>query len=226
MGSGDRPAGLSPRRRAICEAALDLAATGGNRAVTHHAVDARLGIARGSTSYYYRTRQDLLEAAITRLTEASREAFHIALDVPADGPEAPPRTNAPHRTEFLDHTAPLDRTDALTHAAGLIAGQLDRLLGDRRRDALARYALVPDAVGNESLRAALAVCLFSTPAAERLMDSLGSADSARAARDLVSLLEGLLFDRLHGARSLPGHGGDDLRPTVGLWLAALSGRTR
>lgn len=201
MGSGDRPAGLSPRRRAICEAALDLAATGGNRAVTHHAVDARLGIARGSTSYYYRTRQDLLEAAITRLTEASREAFQTALDVPAG-------------------------TDTLEHAAGLIAGQLDRLLGDRRRDALARYALVPDAVGNESLRAALAVCLFSTPAAERLMASLGAADSARAARDLVSLLEGLLFDRLHGARSLPGHTGDDLRPTIGLWLAALSDRTR
>lgn len=205
MGSGDRQD--SPRRRAICEAALDLAAAGGNRAVTHHAVDGRLGIARGSTSYYYRTRQDLLEAAITRLTDASREAFHTALGVAGDDAEG------------ADGTSLLDR------ATELIAGQLDRLLGDRRRDALARYALVPDTAGNESLRAALAVCLFSTPAAEKLMASLGAADSARAARDLVSLLEGLLFDRLHGTRSLPGDATDDLRPTIRLWLAALSGRT-
>ena len=44
------------RRDLICEAALDLAAEGGNHALTHQAIDARLGLARGSTSYYYRTR--------------------------------------------------------------------------------------------------------------------------------------------------------------------------
>ncbi|BCK54895.1 TetR/AcrR family transcriptional regulator [Nocardia wallacei] len=214
MDSGGRQG--SSRRRAICEAALDLAAAGGNRAVTHHAVDRRLGIARGSTSYYYRTRQDLLEAAIRHLAEASRAAFHTALENAGDSAE---RTDLPGRTVSA-------LTDPLDHATELVAGQLDRLLGDRRRDALARYALVPDTAGNEGLRAALAACLFSTPAAEQLMASLGAADSDRAARDLVSLLEGLLFDRLHGARSLPGNATDDLRPTLRLWLAALSDRTR
>ncbi|TWS20489.1 hypothetical protein FK529_03855 [Tsukamurella asaccharolytica] len=34
------------------------------------------------------------------------------------------------------------------------------------------------------------------------MSRVGTVDPGRAAADLVSLLEGLLFDRLHGARSL------------------------
>ncbi len=197
----------SLRRQAICGAALDLAATGGNRAITHHAIDDRLGIARGSTSYYYRTRQELLEAAIEHLATTSRQAFHSALAVPDD-------CNAP-----------------LEGAAELIAGQLDLLLGDRRRDALARYALAADTAGNEELRRALAVCLFSLPAAEELLKSLGALDPNQAARDLISLLEGLLFDRLYGLRSLltippdTAASRDDLRPTIRRWLAALAATT-
>lgn len=197
--------GARPRRRdAILEAALDLAADGGNRAVTHHAIDDRLGIARGSTSYYYRTRQDLLEAAIAHLATASRNAFHAAL------------------------TRPGDDAELLDAATRLIAGQVDLLLGDRRRDSLARYALAADATGNEELRKALAVCLFSAPAAATLLESLGAPAPERAARDLISLLEGLLFDRLHGARSLldipPGTAASlaDLHPAILRWLAALS----
>ncbi|MDR2280740.1 MAG: TetR family transcriptional regulator [Gordonia sp. (in: high G+C Gram-positive bacteria)] len=74
------------RRDAICDAALDLAAEGGNRAVTHSGVDRRLGLPAGSTSYYFRTRRALLDAAVRRLTEQSRAAF-AALD-PTDPAEA------------------------------------------------------------------------------------------------------------------------------------------
>ncbi|MFE7800315.1 TetR/AcrR family transcriptional regulator [Nocardia sp. NPDC057440] len=199
------PEGRSLRRQAMCEAALDLAATGGNRAITHHAIDDRLGIARGSTSYYYRTRQDLLEAAIMHLTSASRNSFDAA------------------------HAVPDERADPLDGAAELVAGQLDLLLGDRRRDSLARYALAADTAENEGLRRALAVCLFSSAAAETLMESLRAPDPIRSARDLISLLEGLLFDRLYGTRSLlgipPGTAASiaDLRSPVRRWLAALSG---
>ncbi|NKY84142.1 TetR/AcrR family transcriptional regulator [Nocardia veterana] len=194
----------SLRRRAIREAALDLAATGGNRAVTHHAIDDLLGIARGSTSYYYRTRQELLEAAIEHLAATSREAFRSALAMPDDC------------------------ADPFAGAADLIAGQVDLLLGERRRDALARYALAADTAGNEELRESLAVCLFSPAAAETLLASLGAPDPGRAAGDLISLLEGLLFDRLYGRRSLlaltPGTDAsrDDLRPTIHRWLRALA----
>ncbi len=192
------------RREAICDAAVELAAAGGNRAVTHHGVDDRLGIARGSTSYYYRTRRDLLQATVTRLAVRSRRALDIA-------PAQPP---APTGT-------PLDA------AADFITGYLDELLGARRTDALARYALAADSAVDETVRPALAGCLFSVPAATALMDSLGAPDPARAAHDLISLLEGLLFDRLHGNRSTLGiragtpAGIADLRPAVHRWLTAL-----
>ncbi len=164
---------MDERRTTICEAALDLAAEGGNRAVTHGAVDKRLGLPKGSTSYYYRTRTDLLTAAIGRLRERSRAAFDADLPGTVD-PDA---------------------------AADLMARQLHLLLTDRRRDALARYALAPDAAA-EGLAADLATCLFSVPLATGLFAALGTVEPGRAAADLVSLLEGLLFDRLYGARSM------------------------
>ncbi|EGD54001.1 TetR/AcrR family transcriptional regulator [Gordonia neofelifaecis] len=63
------------RRSAICETALDLAATGGNRAVTHTAIDRALDLPKGSTSYYFRTRVALLAAAVAHLTLISRDSF-------------------------------------------------------------------------------------------------------------------------------------------------------
>lgn len=164
---------MDERRTAICEAVLDLAAEGGNRAVTHGAVDKRLGLPKGSTSYYYRTRADLLTAAIEHLRQRSRAAFDA--DVP--------------------------RTVDPDTAADATVRQLHLLLTDRRRDALARYALAPDAAAEE-LAADLATCPFSVPLATGLFAALGTGDPDRAAINLVSLLEGLLFDRLHGARPL------------------------
>ncbi|MCA0155922.1 TetR family transcriptional regulator [Tsukamurella sp. M9C] len=164
---------MDERRTAIGEAALDLAAEGGNRAVTHGAVDKRLGLPKGSTSYYCRTRSDLLRTAIEHLRQRSRAAFDA--DVP--------------------------RTVDRDTAADVTARQLHHLLTDRRRDSLARYALAPDAQA-EGLEADLATCLFSVPLATGLFAALGTVDPDRAAADLVSLLEGLLFDRLYGARSL------------------------
>lgn len=166
------------RREEICEAALDLAASGGNRAVTHHAIDDALGLSRGSTSYYYRTRQQLLAAAIEHLTLESRAAFQAA-----SATEPPAGALA-------------------ESAADLVAGQVDRLLADRRRDVLARYALAADAAQDDALREGLARCLFSLPEAEGLMSALGADDPTAAAHDLLSLLEGLVFDRVYGTRSL------------------------
>ncbi|WP_192814833.1 TetR/AcrR family transcriptional regulator [Tsukamurella sp. 1534] len=166
--------GVQERRVAICEAVLDLAAAGGNRAVTHGAVDRALGLPKGSASYYFRTRSGLLRAAIEHLAGRSRAALEEASpDAPAD-PDA---------------------------AADVIAEQLHLLLTDRRRDALARYALVTDAAG-AGLADSLATCLFSRPLATDLFAALGTVEPGPAAADLVSLLEGLLFDRLYGARSL------------------------
>ncbi|MGO4201850.1 TetR/AcrR family transcriptional regulator [Rhodococcus sp. TAF43] len=188
------------RRESICDAALELAAEGGNHAVTHQAIDRRLGLAKGSTSYYFRTRDALVGAAVRRLSERSRQAFVEA------------------------HAVDVDLS--VDSAADLIAGQVGLLLTDRRRDVLARYALAVDAAGDEELRPALAGCLYSVEKATGLMDALGASDPRMAAHDLISLLEGLVFDALYGSRSVLGSGSalgaDRLRSTVRLWLAALA----
>ena len=184
------------RRDLICRAAVDLAAGGGNHAVTHQAIDARLGLPRGSTSYYYRTRKALLDATITHLTDRSRVDFTGVV------PPEPPRTPEV--------------------AADAIARYLAMLVTQRRVDVLARYALVSDAMEENDLRVGLASCLFSVDAARDLMDGLGAADPEAAARDLVSLCEGLAFDLTCGHRSL----GDidprrDLEGAVRRWIVAL-----
>lgn len=187
------------RREVICEVALDLAAEGGNHAVTHRAVDQRLGLAKGSTSYYFRTRDALVTAAVRRLAERSRSAF------------------------LKEHT---DAEPTVDSAAELIAGQLELLLAERRRDVVARYALAVDAVADDALRRALASCLFSVKEAAALMGVLGASDPESAAYDLISLLEGLLFDAVYGPRALLATDSVDrverLRSAVGLWLDALS----
>ncbi|CAM2771199.1 TetR/AcrR family transcriptional regulator [Prescottella defluvii] len=188
------------RREAICDAALDLAAEGGNHGVTHQAIDRRLGLAKGSTSYYFRTRDALVGGAIRRLSDRSRAAFVEA------------------------HTA--DDPPSVDGAADLIAQQIGLLVTDRRRDVLARCALAVDAAGDEELRSALAGCLFSVDRATALMDALGATDPRSAAHDLISLLEGLVFDAVYGSRSMLADSAaprvDRLRSTVRLWLTALT----
>lgn len=191
----------SSRRTEICDAALTLAAEGGNHALTHQKIDKELGIAQGSTSYYFRTREELVRATITHLTELTRDAFAAA-----QADSRPTTVTTANATTFL-------------------AKYVDTLLGPRRRDVLARYALCPDAVDNDELRAALAVCLFGLEPATDLMKMLGAAYPGRAAHDLLSLLEGLLFDRLYGTRAGPTPGTraslNDLRRPIALWLSAL-----
>lgn len=182
---------MDERRTAICEAVLDLAAEGGNRAVTHGAVDRKLDLPKGSTSYYYRTRSDLLSAAIERLAVRSRAAFG----------------------EVLPGTVDRDA------AVETIASYIERLLGPRRRDALARYALATDAADDPALAAALATCLFSKPAAVALCAALGTVEPEQAAADLLTLLEGMVFDHLAGPASLVPRAPDDLRRPVRRALA-------
>lgn len=53
---------LSPRRREILTAATTVLAREGNRGLTHRAVDRQAGLAEGSSSAYFRTREALLGA--------------------------------------------------------------------------------------------------------------------------------------------------------------------
>lgn len=167
--------------------------------MTHTAIDVHLGLPKGSTSYYFRTRHALVSAAITRLAERSRADFARLFDDTTGDPSPP---------------------------ADLIARYLERLLTVRRTDVLARYALATDARLEPESAEALAACMFSISAAIDLVRELGASEPDTAGRDLLTLLEGVLFDRTHGTRAHTSSDSDtawvdEIRSTVGRWLDTL-----
>ena len=60
------------RRTALLDAALNIVGTHGMRALTHRAVDAQAGLAGGSTSNLFRTREALLVGLAERFVERER----------------------------------------------------------------------------------------------------------------------------------------------------------
>ncbi|MEZ2390181.1 TetR/AcrR family transcriptional regulator [bacterium RCC_150] len=161
------------RRPFITDHAIAVLAKGGARALSHQAVDRAAGLATGSTSYYFRTRRDLVVATIGRIRAHSRAAFD----------ESPIPMALTPRT-----------------AATLMEGQL-RLLGGLRRDeALAVFSLLPEVEGDTELCTQLAGCLFSRELAAELLIALGGSDAGGASLDLIDFLTGILFGLLFGQR--------------------------
>ncbi len=62
---------MSDRRAHLTDAAIVTLARSGMRGLTHRAVDREAGLPEGSTSYYFRTREALLQATLERLAELS-----------------------------------------------------------------------------------------------------------------------------------------------------------
>lgn len=155
------------RRDQICRAAITLASRGGSHALTHQAIDRELGIAKGSTSYYYRTRANLITAVSEYLAAQSRAVFHDLLDSHADA----------------DPAAVID-----TYLADLAA--------TRRDHVRARLALALDADCAAEQRRELAECLFSREAAIELMRSRSHPDPASGASELLDRLEGRILRTL------------------------------
>lgn len=63
------------RRTRIADAVIHTLAEHGGRGLTHRAVDERAGLPTGSTSYYVRTRAELLACAVPRLAELDARAL-------------------------------------------------------------------------------------------------------------------------------------------------------
>ncbi|MFF3227835.1 TetR/AcrR family transcriptional regulator [Nocardia suismassiliense] len=164
------------RRALIADAAIELVATQGIRALTHRGIDAALGLPAGSSSYYFRTKRALIEAIVDRITARSRADFIAAQLTPA-GPVDP---------------------EATAHG---IASWLDRLLSERRSHLIARHTLILELLSDPDLHARLAHSLFSTERARDLFDAMDCADPSTTAADFVALLEGAVFDRFAGSRA-------------------------
>ncbi|MGW4633892.1 TetR/AcrR family transcriptional regulator [Nocardia sp. NPDC004415] len=169
------------RRSQIVRGAIDLIATRGIRALTHRAVDTHLELPPGSTSYYFRTRNALIEAVADGITARSRTDFAAARALSA----------LPGEAAIGDPV----------QVARDIAAWLTELLTDRRNDLVARHALLIEVRSDPGLHARLAGSLFSLDRATELFTALGAPHPARAAGDFLALLEGLVFDRFAGLRA-------------------------
>lgn len=159
------------RRAHIADAAITTLATAGMRGLTHRAVDRTAGLPEGSSSYYFRTRQALLLAALERMTQ---------LD-----------------TDEVTEVANVDSTEAVIEVLGRL---LEHWLTTGRERTLARYELTLEATRRPELRAVLVAngARFRVMA-ERLLSGLGAKEPERRGRDLVAYLDGLVFDQLVGA---------------------------
>lgn len=153
------------RREDLADAAIATLAQEGMRGLTHRAVDKAAGVSEGSTSYYFRTRQALLQAVVERATEVDTAEMEV--------------------TSFDDVAA----------AAKGIADVLEGWVTAGRDRQLARFELALEATRRPELRGALVARqeVFRGVLREQLA-LLGVDDPAARAKDLVALLNGLLLD--------------------------------
>ncbi|WP_308102913.1 MULTISPECIES: TetR family transcriptional regulator [unclassified Nocardia] len=164
------------RRASIADAAIEIIAAQGIRALTHRAVDSALDLPAGSASYYFRTKRALLEGIVDRIAARSRADF---------------LTGGFESVDLGDPIA-VARANAIW---------LDRLLARRRNQLIARHALIIDLRSDAELHDRLARSLFSIEHARKLFEHMGFADPINAAADFIALLEGAVFDRFAGARA-------------------------
>ncbi|MFE0577144.1 TetR/AcrR family transcriptional regulator [Streptomyces sp. NPDC058874] len=174
------------RRTLIADTAIGLVAAAGLRGLTHRAVDGAAGLPAGSTSYYFRTRTALIAACYQRLAQ---------LDL-ADVDDGSPLGSAPPAP---GSTLPEPNREA---AAALLAGLLYRWLTAGRERQLARFELSLEAARNPELQEDLRRAgQGARGRAARIAAALGSDRPEETAELLVAWTEGLLYDRLAGARA-------------------------
>jgi DNA-binding transcriptional regulator YbjK len=178
----------------LTDAAIRTLARAGMRGLTHRAVDQEAGVPEGSTSYYFRTRQALLEATVERLAEVD------TADV-LDRPE-------------------LSSNADLGDIADTCAALVQHWVTTGRDRFLARYELALEANRRPKLREVL-VSAGARPRAlaEAMLTAAGAPDPARQAPLLVAYLDGLIFDHLAGAGAL-SLTRDELRVALGDLLRA------
>ena len=171
----DQTAQAVDRPTALLDAALRLIGQGGLRAVTHRAVEREAGVLHGSTSYYFRTRDQLISGAVQRLVDLNgQRAAVLAHDL----------------AMALATPQPQRNVDALIAA-------VVRWLDEDRDIHIARYELELASARDPELRRIMSEgSAFFWRLVEPVAVAVGSRNPARDARMIVSMLDGLLMDRL------------------------------
>ena len=192
------------RRALIADAAISTLARDGMRGLTHRAVDRAAGLPEGSASYYFRTRQALLQATVERLAElTSTDMLASAALVDSAAVSPPPGQE-------------------LSAFGALTAALVESWLTAGRERQLARYELSLEATRRPELRQTL----VTTGAAIRalvadLFAAAGVREPHQRAADFAAFIDGLLFDQIAGAGSRELTTAD-LRAAIATLLAAVT----
>ena len=157
------------RRAELLEAAIHLIGAHGLDAVTHRAVAAEAGVPAASTSYYFRSKDELIDEALGAL--ATREIELLRL----------------RREALGDRAADLEET-----TEALSAWIEEQLTEEGRVAMLAQYQLQLEAARRPAARDLLAAWKDGTDdLAETAMRSLGATDVRTAGILLVCAIDGL-----------------------------------
>jgi DNA-binding transcriptional regulator YbjK len=193
----------------IADAAITTLARDGMRGLTHRAVDRTAGLPEGSASYYFRTRQALLQATVERLAELTSTDM-LASAAMVDSPA-------------MDSTAvPPPPGQELSTFGALAAALVGSWLTAGRERQLARYELSLEATRRPELRQTL----VTTGAAIRAViagrfAAAGVPEPHQRAADFAAFIDGLLFDQIAGAgnRELTAR---DVRAAIDTLLAGVT----
>lgn len=159
------------RRTELADAAIAVVADEGMRGLTHRAVDARAGAPTGTTSNYFRSRDALIDAIVTRIGE------RLTPD---------PET----------HAALGDRPPGIDLFADYLRDIVRRLLGDRTVT-LALYTLRLEAARNPAITDRLSVWMREGFAADVAFNrDAGLPGGAFQIALFHYAVEGLILDRL------------------------------
>jgi TetR/AcrR family transcriptional regulator, regulator of biofilm formation and stress response len=182
---------------AIVDATIRLVGRGGVDAVTHRAVAAEAGVSLSSTTYHFRSRADIVSAALRRV--AALEVAEIARRA---------------------HALEAGRPDRRTVARALVAWIAEDVDGERALRARAAYHLQLEAAARPELRAvAVDWSRAIQSLAEDVLARLGSPRPHTDARILATAISGLRLEELTWPR--PG-AGRRLLPVVERLLAGLT----
>jgi DNA-binding transcriptional regulator YbjK len=162
---------MTDRRTVIADAAIATLAREGMRGFTHRAVDRVADLPEGSTSYYFRTREALMFAALARMAELDTR------DVAA----------APEQSGELDVRALSD----------LLAAVVRTWLTEGRERTLARYELTLESTRRPELHAKMTEYRATFhEMAEKTIAAAGAAEPERRARTLLAHIDGLVLHEL------------------------------
>ncbi len=169
-GHGEAQQRSRRRREVIISATIELISEGGPKAVTHRAVSARAGLPPASAGYYFKTVNELVEAALRKSATDRVEQLTTMFDVALRGLDDP----------------------------GLVAERVaTALVRGANRHGLAQYEVYLEAARNPELRVAVSTAMagFEQVAADRLR-ALGIRSPRLAAKAFVAVADGFALHRL------------------------------